>query len=88
MTVDSVAEVVRSTVLIAGEVTLPILLATLLVGVLVAVLQTITQIQEQSIAFVFKLAAAAVVLLLGGVWMLTTFNTWVGELWVSIPARL
>ena len=48
----------------------PILGAVLAVGVLVSLIQTITQIQEQAVVYVLKFVAVAIVLLVGGPWML------------------
>ena len=48
----------------------PILLGTLIVGLLISVLQVATQIQEITLSYVPKLVTAAVLLLLLGGWML------------------
>ena len=48
----------------------PILLMCMLVGVVVAILQAVTQIHEQSIAFLLKLIVVILFLILGGNWML------------------
>ena len=52
----------------------PILLLCMLVGVIIAILQAVTQIHEQSIAFVLKLIVVISVLALGGGWMLVTLQ--------------
>ncbi|MDQ0190544.1 flagellar biosynthesis protein FliQ [Alicyclobacillus cycloheptanicus] len=49
----------------------PILLFGLVVGVLVSIFQATTQIQEQTLAFVPKIAAVIVALLIFGPWMLS-----------------
>ena len=48
----------------------PLLLLSMLVGVLVAIFQAVTQIHEQSLAFILKLIVVVGVLLVGGSWML------------------
>lgn len=48
----------------------PILLMCMLVGVIVAILQAVTQIHEQSISFLLKLIVVILFLILGGNWML------------------
>jgi len=63
----------------------PILVVCLAVGLVVAVVQTITQIQEMTLTFVPKLIGVAVVLLVGGPWMIHEFTAWVQELWRIIP---
>jgi len=63
----------------------PILVVCLVVGLIVAVVQTITQIQEMTLTFVPKLVGVALVLLVGGPWMIHQFTAWVQELWRIIP---
>ena len=48
----------------------PILILCMAVGVVVAILQAVTQIHEQSIAFVLKLIVVILFLMMGGNWML------------------
>ena len=50
----------------------PILLLSMLVGILVAIFQAVTQIHEQSLSFILKLIVVVLVLLIGGGWMLET----------------
>lgn len=50
----------------------PILVVGLAVGLLVSIFQATTQIQEQTLAFVPKIAAVMIVLVVFGPWMLTT----------------
>jgi flagellar biosynthesis protein FliQ len=64
----------------------PILGFSMLVGLGVSILQAVTQIQEASIAFVLKLLAIAVVLLLLGPWMLTKITEFSQSLISNIPA--
>lgn len=56
----------------AALVAAPLIAVTTLAGLLVSVLQVVTQIQESSLTFVPKLIAAVAVLLTLGGWMLTT----------------
>jgi flagellar biosynthetic protein FliQ len=63
----------------------PLIGATMLVGLLVSVLQGITQIQESSLTFVPKLiTAGAVILALGG-WMLRVLTDYATALISNIP---
>jgi flagellar biosynthetic protein FliQ len=56
--------------LTAAKVSAPILLGTLLVGLLVSVFQVVTQIQEMTLTFIPKLALVVVLFLLLGSWMM------------------
>jgi len=63
----------------------PILLGTLIVGLLISVLQVATQIQEITLSYVPKLVTAAVLLLLLGGWMLGELTQFAISLYRSIP---
>jgi len=66
----------------------PIIGVATLVGLAVSVLQVVTQIQESSLTFVPKLAAAVAVLLILGSWMMATLMRYATELISSIPQLL
>lgn len=70
----------------AVKIAAPLIGFTLLVGLLVSILQTVTQIQESSLAFVPKLIAATGVLLVLGGWMLSTLANFATELIGNIPS--
>ena len=57
MTVDHATEMIRQTLILALLVSAPMLLIGLIVGVAVSLLQAVTQIQEQTLTFVPKIAA-------------------------------
>ena len=67
-----VADVLREGVGVVLKIGAPLLLLSMLVGVLVAIFQAVTQIHEQSLAFILKLIVVIIVLLVGGGWMLET----------------
>jgi flagellar biosynthetic protein FliQ len=66
-------------------VCLPVLALTMAVGLVVSVLQVLTQIQEMSLTFVPKLVAAGVALVAFGPWMLRTLCSFTASLWTRIP---
>lgn len=66
----------------------PLIGITTAVGLLVSVLQTVTQIQESSLTFVPKLIAAAAVLLVLGGWMLSVLSEYAIRLISSVPEML
>ena len=63
----------------------PLLLVGLAVGLIVSVFQAITQIQEQSLSFIPKIIATAVVLIVAGPWMMNQLLAYTEELFRSIP---
>jgi flagellar biosynthetic protein FliQ len=66
----------------------PVLLVTFLVGLIVSILQSATQIQEMTLSYIPKLIAAYVVVLLLGAWMLNKLLDFTKELIVNIPVWL
>lgn len=69
-----VADMLHEAVGVALKLGAPMLLLSMGVGVIVAIFQAVTQIHEQTISFVLKLAVVVAVLLFGGDWMLTTLQ--------------
>ena len=63
----------------------PILLGTMIVGLVISVLQVATQIQEVTLSYVPKLLTAAALLLLLGGWMLGRLDQFAIALFQSIP---
>lgn len=74
MEVGQVIDVFRDGIGVAIRLGAPILLLCMLVGVIVAMLQAVTQIHEQSIALVIKLIIVVIILSLGGGWMLESLQ--------------
>ena len=66
-------------------VCLPLLGLTLLTGILISIVQVVTQIQEASLAFIPKLIVATVVLVALGPWMLSKLAQFTTRLWTGIP---
>jgi flagellar biosynthetic protein FliQ len=73
------------TALLVGS---PILAAALVVGLVVGLLQAVTQIQEQSLAFVPKIVAMLVLLSLLLPWLVSQMLHYTNELIAGIPGRL
>jgi flagellar biosynthesis protein FliQ len=88
MTDSEVLDIVTQAMLVASKLAGPLLLTALAVGVLVSLLQTVTQIQEMTLSFVPKVIGLVVVLLVGGHWMLREIVTFSQRLWESIPTMV
>ena len=67
-------DILREGVVIALKLGAPMLILSMLVGILVAIFQAVTQIHEQSLSFILKLLVVILVLLVGGGWMLETLQ--------------
>lgn len=88
MTYEMVVQLVRQSVMVAFYLSAPILSVALAVGLTVSVLQTVTQIQEQTIAFTFKLFAAGFVLFAMLPWMLSISVGFAVQLVRAIPTMV
>ena len=85
MTQDKVVSLIVEMMGVTMKVALPMLLAGLVVGLAVSVFQAVTQIQEQTLSFIPKIIGLAVVLVVGGPWMMGQLITWTQELYGQIP---
>lgn len=83
-----IVEIVTSALWTASQVSAPILLTAVAVGVFMGLLQSVTQIQEQTLAFVPKFAAVGLVIALTGSWMLRRMTDFTFELIRRIPELL
>jgi flagellar biosynthesis protein FliQ len=88
MTQDVVINLVMQAMQVALKVGLPLMLVGLLVGLAISIFQAVTQIQEQTLAFIPKVIGLGVVLVVAGPWMLNQLLTWTHELWAGIPSMV
>ena len=72
MTQELLMQIAQSSVYTILIVTAPALGAAMLVGLLVSIFQATTQIQEQTLAFIPKIVAVFLTILVAGPWMLQT----------------
>jgi flagellar biosynthetic protein FliQ len=72
---------IQQIIMLAG----PMVISALGVGLLVAILQATTSIQEQTLTFVPKVLVILGVLFFLGGWMFTTLGNWTTELFQMIP---
>lgn len=85
MSYELVIELARETAFLALIVAGPMLLAALAVGLVVSMIQAVTQIQEQTLSFVPKLFAIGAVFLLVLPWIIHQLVRFTGELLRGIP---
>ena len=81
MTVDAVVEMANNALFLIIKVSLPVLLVSLTVGLLVSIFQTATSIQEQTLTFVPKIVCVFLALAIVGGWMMTQMVEFTTELW-------
>ena len=72
MDTSVVTQVLREGIWVVIKIGGPLLLLSMMVGVIVAIFQAVTQIHEQTLGFLFKLTVVILVFLIAGGWMMET----------------
>ena len=85
MSYGLIIDMARDALLLGLMLAGPLLLAALAVGLIIAIFQAVTQIQEQTLAFVVKLFAVGAVFLLTLTWMIQSAVRYTVELFRSLP---
>ncbi len=88
MTDTTVTEIAVQSIILATKLAAPILIVSLAVGLGIGLIQSATQIQEQTLTFVPKLLGVALVIVLAGNWMLGETIGFVNHLFDMIPELL
>jgi len=84
MTADHAIEMIVNALMVWGKIAGPMLVAALIVGVVVGVLQAATQVNEASISFLTKLVAMGITVLALGSWTMRTLVEYTGRTIASI----
>ena len=66
----------------------PLLLISLIVGLIISIFQTVTSIQEQTLTFVPKILAVFLAIMLLGSWMMTEMSDFMTRLWTDFSLYL
>ncbi len=88
MTDSDVVHLGLQAMILSAKLALPILLVSLGIGFAVSLVQAVTQVQEVTLSFVPKLIGVAVVILLGGNWMLHEAVAFTRDLFSLLPQLL
>jgi len=81
-----IADLLRDAVGVILKLSTPMLLLSMIVGVVVAIFQAVTQIHEQTIGFVLKLIVVGGVLLIAGGWMMETLQDFTRQVFSLIAS--
>ncbi|MBA5850679.1 flagellar biosynthesis protein FliQ [Clostridium sp. cel8] len=84
MSENMVIGIMKDAILTGVLISAPILIVSILVGLIISVFQATTQIQEQTLTFVPKLIAIAIVGLITGNWMLHQIVSFTQRIFVYI----
>lgn len=88
MNQEVVITMVQNVFVLILELASPVLIVSIVIGLVVSVFQTITQIQESTLTFVPKMIAGVLTIVILLPWMLNVFVNSVHELFDSIPSLL
>ncbi len=80
MTENLIIDMFVQVLVLIIKVSAPMLLVSLVIGLIISILQTITSIQEQTLTFVPKLLAILLTIIIAGNWILTTLKEFTIEL--------
>ncbi|MFT8887929.1 MAG: flagellar biosynthesis protein FliQ [Ethanoligenens sp.] len=84
MNESQIADIAHRTLIMAATLGIPLLVVCLVVGLVVSIFETATQIHEQSLNFLPKLVAVLLVLLIAGGWMVGQMTSFTHEVFNAI----
>lgn len=88
ITEGQVLDIARDALYTILTVSAPLLLLSLIVGLIVSIFQTVTSIQEQTLTFIPKIVAVFVGMILFGSWMLNNLTDFMTKLWTDFGVYL
>lgn len=83
MDAGQVVTVARQTIWVIVKTSVPLLLVSMIVGLIISLFQTLTSIQEQTLTFVPKLIAILIGIMVMGTWILNEIVAFINTLWGS-----
>lgn len=88
MTVNTVSEIIQEGLYIIIKCSAPMLIVSLVVGLIVSIFQTITSIQEQTLTFVPKVIAIFVAIMVFGHWIINEIIGFTQNLWSNFSVYI
>ena len=88
ITEGQIMDIARDALFLIIKVAAPLLLISLIIGLIVSIFQTVTSIQEQTLTFVPKIVAVFLGMMLVGGWMLDELSNFMTELWSNFGLYL
>ena len=81
ITVEDINLIISAALYMVIKMALPILLTSMIIGLVISIFQTVTSIQEQTLTFVPKVLGVFLAIMLMGNWMLTELSGYITQLW-------
>jgi flagellar biosynthetic protein FliQ len=85
---DAILDITRQAIYTILITSAPLLLVSLIVGLIISIFQTVTSIQEQTLTFVPKILAVFATMMICGSWMLSNMTDLMVELWSNFSKYL
>ncbi len=85
---SAVLDIARDAIYTIIITSAPLLLVSLIIGLIVSIFQTVTSIQEQTLTFVPKILGVFVTMLIFGSWMLNNMSSFIERLWSNFSYYL
>lgn len=86
MTEELVIQLGQEALKTTAMLSAPVLVSTLVVGLIISIFQALTQINEATLTFVPKMIIVALVIIIAGPWMIDIMKTFTTELFTNLPA--
>jgi flagellar biosynthetic protein FliQ len=81
ITLADINQIVSEALMLIIRMSLPVLLTSMIIGLIVSIFQTVTSIQEQTLTFVPKVIGVFVMIMILGNWMMTELSGYITKLW-------
>ena len=88
ITEEAVLDIAREAIYTIIITAAPLLLVSLIIGLIVSIFQTVTSIQEQTLTFVPKILGVFAAMILCGSWMINNMKDFMVELWTNFSYYL
>ena len=81
ITLADINQIVGEALMMVIRMSLPVLLTSMIIGLVISIFQTVTSIQEQTLTFVPKVLGVFTMIMIMGNWMLTELSGYINNLW-------
>ena len=88
ISLEAILDIARDAIYTIIITSAPLLIVSLVVGLIISIFQTVTSIQEQTLTFVPKIIAVFVALMICGSWMMDNLTGFIDRLWSNFSTYL
>lgn len=81
ITLTDINQIISEALMLIIRMSMPMLLTSMVIGLIISIFQTVTSIQEQTLTFVPKVLGIFMMIMIFGNWMLTELSGYINSLW-------